>query len=55
MHTLSDLKASEVKLRESLKGEMIPSFRKDIRYAYRLVRARVRLEERKAGIISRKE
>ena len=55
MHKLSDLKASEVRLRESLRKERIPTFKSDIRYAYRLVRARVRLEERKAGIISRKE
>ena len=54
MHTLADLKASEVKLRESLRKERIPEFKADIKYAYRFVRVRVRLAERKAGIITRK-
>ena len=47
---LSDLKASEVKLRESLKHEHIPTFKLDILYAYRFVRARRRRLEARAGI-----
>ena len=52
MTTLAQLKGSEVKLRESLRRTDIPEFKADIRYAYRLVRARRRLGERKVGIYS---
>jgi len=50
MHTLSDLKASEVKLRESLKKERIPGFKSDIRYALRIVRVRRKRLEGRLGI-----
>ena len=53
MHTLSDLKASEVKLRESLKNERIPEFRADIEWAYRFTKARRRLVERRLGMKGR--
>ncbi len=50
MKTLYELKAAEVKLRESLRNEKNSEFIRDIRYAYRLVRARVRLAEAEAEI-----
>ena len=52
MH-LSDLKASEVTLRNSLEKEKTKEFRDDIRYALRLTRVRVRRLEHRAGIISK--
>ena len=50
MHTLSDLKGSEVKLRESLRKERIPEFKADIKYAYRFVRGRRKIMEKRLGI-----
>jgi len=50
MHTLADLKGSEVKLRESLRKERIPEFKADIKYAYRLVKTRRLTTERRIGI-----
>ena len=51
MATLAEIKGSEVKLRNSLAREGIPEFSKeDIEWAYRFVRSRRRLAERKCGI-----
>jgi len=47
MHTLSTLKAAEVKLRESAKRERIPEFKRDIQWALGFVRARRRMAERR--------
>ena len=49
MATLVDLKASEVRLRESLKKERIP-FKSDVKWALKFVRARRRTMERRLGI-----
>ena len=48
--TLADLKGVEVRLRDSAKRERIGVFRRDIKYAYRLTKARRRLAERRVGI-----
>lgn len=50
MHTLAQIKGSEVKLRESLTRQMPAEFREDIIFAYRFVRSRRRLAERKLGV-----
>ena len=54
MHTLATIKGSEVRLREAVKNETVLEFKADVKYAYKLVRARRRLLERKAGIISQR-
>ena len=50
MKTLADLKGSEVILRESLSKERAPEFVEDVVWAYRFVKARRRLVERKIGM-----
>ncbi|KKL09113.1 hypothetical protein LCGC14_2569110 [marine sediment metagenome] len=50
MATLAELKGSEVKLRESLSKERVPEFVEDVAWAYKFVKARRRLVERKIGM-----
>lgn len=50
MATLAQIKGSEVKLRESLTRNMPKEFRADVQYAYKFVKARRRLAERRLGI-----
>ena len=52
MHKLSDLKAAEVTLRNSLETEKHPTFRADIAYALKMARIRRVMAERAIGIQS---
>ena len=50
MKTLAEIKGAEVNLRQALAKDRVPEFVEDVAWAYKFVKARRRLVERKIGM-----